>query len=77
MAGKRAEIEAILKALYAANGGIGFFQDMAVLGSVYGFVDCVVRAGEQIQPIMSARLNSGDRGSPLRGCTRSGFAYFA
>lgn len=47
-AGKRAEIEQILKALYAANGGIGFFQDMAVLGGVYGFVDCVVRAGEQI-----------------------------
>jgi hypothetical protein len=47
-AGKRAEIEAILKALYAASGGIGFFQDMAVLGSVHGFVDCIVRAGEQV-----------------------------
>jgi hypothetical protein len=46
--GKRAEIEQILKALYAANGAIGFFQDMAVLGSVYGFVDCIVRAGEQV-----------------------------
>jgi hypothetical protein len=45
---KRAEIESILKAVFAANGGIGFFQDMAVLGSVYGFVDCLVRPGEQI-----------------------------
>ncbi len=45
---KRAEIESIIKALFSANGGIGFFQDMAVLGSVYGFVDCVVRCGEQI-----------------------------
>jgi len=45
---KRAEIESILKAVFAANGGIGFFQDMAVLGSVYGFVDCIVRPSEQI-----------------------------
>ncbi len=45
---KRAEIESILKAVFAANGGIGFFQDMAVLGSVYGFVDCLVRPGEKI-----------------------------
>jgi len=41
---KRKDIEAILKALFAANGGPGFFQDMAVLGSVYGFVDCFIRA---------------------------------
>jgi len=40
---KRSEIEALLKAVFAANGGLGFFQDMAVLGSVYGFVDCLVR----------------------------------
>jgi len=42
---QRAEIEALLEAVFAANGGIGFFQDMAVLGSVYGFVDCVIRPG--------------------------------
>ena len=45
---KSAEIEAALKALFAANGSIGFFQDMAVLGSVYGFVDCFVRPGVEI-----------------------------
>ena len=45
---KSTEIEMILKALFAANGAIGFFQDMAVLGSVYGFVDCFVRPGEEI-----------------------------
>jgi len=45
---KRAEIETILKAVFAANGGIGFFQDMAVLGSVYGFVDCLVRPGDSV-----------------------------
>ena len=45
---KRVEIESILKAMFAANGAIGFFQDMAVLGSVYGFVDCFVRPGDEI-----------------------------
>jgi hypothetical protein len=45
---KRAEIESILKAVFEANGAIGFFQDMAVLGSVYGFVDCLVRPGGEI-----------------------------
>jgi len=45
---KSAEIEVIIKALFAANGSIGFLQDMAVLGSVYGFVDCFVRPGEKI-----------------------------
>jgi hypothetical protein len=43
---KRVEIESILKAVFEANGGVEFFQDMAVLGSVYGFVDCLVRPGD-------------------------------
>jgi hypothetical protein len=45
---KRAEIESIIKAVFEVNGAIGFFQDMAVLGSVYGFVDCIVRPGGEI-----------------------------
>jgi hypothetical protein len=45
---KRREIESILTAVFSANGGIGFFQDVAVLGSVYGFVDCLVRPGNEI-----------------------------
>lgn len=45
---KRAEIEEIIKAVFSANGGIGFLQDMAVLGAVYGFVDCMVRPGREI-----------------------------
>jgi len=45
---KSAEIQSILKALFAANDDIGFFHDMAVLGSVYGFVDCFVRPGDKI-----------------------------
>jgi hypothetical protein len=47
-AARRREIEAILSALFEANGGITFFQDMAVLGSVYGFVDCLIRPGTEV-----------------------------
>lgn len=52
---KRKEIEQIIKCVFAANGGAGFFQDMAVLGSVYGFVDCLVRPSEEVLDKM--RLN--------------------
>lgn len=57
---KRSEIEAILNAVFSANGQIGFFQDMAVLASVYGFVDCVVRPDEIIsaRSIGQAHLNN-------------------
>ncbi len=65
---KRREIERILNAVFASNGGAGFFQDMAVLGSVYGFVDCLVRPGEglisEARQVDSAGGNSnGDLGS--------------
>ena len=43
---RRRNIQEILKAVFASNGGVGFFLDMAVLGSVYGFVDCIIRPGE-------------------------------
>ncbi|MCE5184966.1 MAG: phage portal protein [Planctomycetaceae bacterium] len=42
---RRRDIESILKTVFEANGGAVFFQDLAVLGSVYGFVDCLVRWG--------------------------------
>lgn len=45
---KRTKIEKLLKGVFAASGGTCFFQDMAVLGSVYGFVDCFVRPGGQL-----------------------------
>ena len=61
---KRAEIEGIIKAVFSANGGIGFFQDMAVLGGVYGFVDCMVRPGREIYGHISNPL----RDPQLRGC---------
>jgi hypothetical protein len=45
---RRTEIDKILKQIFNANGGVRFFQDMAVLGAVYGFVDCIVRPGQRI-----------------------------
>ncbi len=55
---KRSEIETILKAVFVANGGIGFFQDMAVLGGVYGFVDCLIRPGTDILERTSSSFSS-------------------
>ncbi len=55
---KRKDIEAILKALFAANGGPGFFQDMAVLGSVYGFVDCFIRAPQMQDTLWEPRVSA-------------------
>jgi len=54
-ADRRRDIESLLHAVFDANGGAVFFQDMAVLGSVYGFVDCIVRWGGQL----SERLSQG------------------
>jgi len=65
---KSAEIEMLLKALFSVNGSIGFFQDMAVLGSVYGFVDCFVRPGEQILQLMtSSSIHSYTADSRAKG----------
>jgi hypothetical protein len=58
---KRSEIELILKGVFGANGDIEFFQDMAVLGSVYGFVDCFVRPGDEILQ----RISSSSQNLPL------------
>ena len=61
---KRREIEQIINAVFSANGGIGFFQDMAVLGSVYGFVDCLVRPGRTLLERMSlTSISTSDKHS--------------
>ncbi len=36
-------IESVIKSLFEANGGQAFFQTLALMGSVYGFVDVVLR----------------------------------
>jgi len=39
-------IEQVINTVFDANGGITFFQDMALLGSIYGYVDLLLRADE-------------------------------
>ena len=36
-------IDSVIKSLFEANGGQTFFQSLALIGSVYGFVDVVLR----------------------------------
>ena len=47
-ADRRRIIQTVINAVFEANGGAGFFQDLAVLGAVYGFADCIVRPGERL-----------------------------
>ena len=47
-ADRRRIIQTVINAVFEANGGVGFFQDLAVLGAVYGFADCIVRPGERL-----------------------------
>ena len=44
-----AAIERVLRSAFDANGGIAFFQDLALLGAVYGFADVLLRA-DQLPP---------------------------
>ncbi|MBN2210474.1 MAG: phage portal protein [Sedimentisphaerales bacterium] len=45
---KRAgEIETLLNAVFERNGGETFFQEIGLLGSVYGFVDVILRLTEE------------------------------
>ncbi len=37
------QINQILRAVFEANGGAAYLQELALLGSVYGFVDVIVR----------------------------------
>ncbi|QDU35519.1 Phage portal protein, SPP1 Gp6-like [Poriferisphaera corsica] len=38
------EIEAFLRDVIKANGGMGFYQNLALLGAIYGYVDVLVHA---------------------------------
>ncbi|MBL8744992.1 MAG: phage portal protein, partial [Phycisphaerae bacterium] len=48
--GLRSEIEALLGEAWEASGGVSLLQDMALLGSVYGSADLVVRGLERDVP---------------------------
>ncbi|MEM1108708.1 MAG: phage portal protein [Planctomycetota bacterium] len=51
---RRTAITRLLNETFRANGGDGFFQDLALLGSIYGYVDVLVRPG--IGPQSNTRL---------------------
>ncbi len=57
---RRRDIDAIIEAVIAGSGGAGFFQDMAVLGSVYGFVDCAVRWDENFFTSLGSHNTTGN-----------------
>ncbi len=68
---KRRLIEDVLTNVFEANGGACFFQDMALLGSVYGYVDVLVRGEDVLDDQESNRpernrfdrFSAGDRAS--------------
>ena len=70
--GRAAVIERVLRAVFDANGGVCFFQDLALLGSVYGFVDVLVRFPETngLRPPASRGVDADPPAS--RGLYRSG-----
>jgi len=41
---RAASLDGLLREVFDASGGVAFFQDLALLGSVYGFVDVLVHA---------------------------------
>lgn len=51
---RRRDIQTLLDAVFEANGGPAFFQDLAVLGAVYGFVDCIIRPGARLNALLQA-----------------------
>ncbi len=62
-------IQQVLNTVFDANGGPAFFQDMALLGSVYGFVDLLLRvdrlpisaAGGLVRQVKPGTSSAADR----------------
>ena len=53
------EIQQILSSVLEANGGAKYLQELALLGSIYGFVDVILRLRESFS--FSDSAGSGDR----------------
>ncbi|MGB7159666.1 MAG: phage portal protein [Tepidisphaeraceae bacterium] len=60
---RRAMISELLRLVLAHNGGILFLQQLALLGSVYGFVDVLVKLDRAAQPLPGA-CDPRDLGNP-------------
>lgn len=57
-------IERLLAELLEANGGLRFLQEAALLGSVYGFVDVVLRTPPAPAPVPPPQDGTQDAGTP-------------
>lgn len=59
-AARRAQIEEVVTAILEANGGLQWIHDLALLGSVYGHVDILIRTAEAWP---GGQTNAGGRGN--------------
>lgn len=62
---KQADINRLLRHTFRANGGEGFFHDLALLGSIYGTVDVLVRLGHQPDAPVQLDLIEAPRAIPV------------
>lgn len=61
----RATINAVLDAVWESSGGIALLQDMALLGSVYGHIDLILRTGDLFQRARDAGAPSPEQAVDL------------
>ncbi len=78
-------IESVIKNLFDANGGQAFFQTLALMGSVYGFVDVILRmpadwpadankplSSHPTQPVGEGSVKDGSSSPPVPPMVRHG-----
>lgn len=63
-ADRRAMITSLLRAVLEHNGGMGFLQQLALMGAVYGFVDVLVKVD---LPTGAAGASAGSAPTPQAG----------
>ena len=72
---RRREIGELLRLILAANGGLRFLQQLALLGGVYGFVDVLVKlnppAGDSHDPRGASVCDTQSLGQPPLGSALS------
>lgn len=65
---RRAIIGQLLRQILAHNGGITFLQQLSLLGSVYGFVDVLVKFNNAAEPALNSSCTTQSLGEPPTGC---------
>lgn len=54
-------VEAVISTLFEANGNVGFLQELATFGAVYGFVDVALRIPAQVSDSFPPNWRATDR----------------